>query len=379
MIGNSDKNKEPKCDDNHNISSVSIPSQDKDTNNSAIYQQFEFEKFGIGIEDFTNEIEQLTTRVIEDRTSGLFEIMTANEAINMAKNMPDPIYLFDILILEKEISILFADTGIGKSALSVQMAIETAKKGYTTLYLDLELSKKQFQKRYTNERNETFIFPDNLYRIDFARLKKVPKDTQYVDYFFDSLIPYVEKYDAKVIFLDNLTKLAAGDTDSAKAAIPILERLNELKSKYDLTVIILEHNKKVDSSRPISLNDLQGSKMKSNLVDSIFSIGRSEKDKYVRYIKQLKVRDGEHSYDTENVRIYELSKSSGFLFFTEMGFGCEYEYLKQQTEQDREQRIKEVVEMKKNGSTNTEIAGKLSVSEGAVRKWLKKYDESKQE
>ena len=130
------------------------------------------------------------------------------------------------------------------------MAIETAKKGYTTLYLDLELSKKQFQKRYTNERNETFNFPDNLYRIDFARMTKAPKELSYVDYFFQSLTPIIEKYEAKVIFLDNLTKLAAGDTDSAKAAIPILEQLNKLKSQYDLTVIILEHNKKSGSKSP---------------------------------------------------------------------------------------------------------------------------------
>ena len=77
MIGYNIKNKEPKCDDNHKISSVSNSSQDKDTNNSSIYQQFEFEKFGIGVEDITNEIEQLTALINEDRTSGLFEIMKA--------------------------------------------------------------------------------------------------------------------------------------------------------------------------------------------------------------------------------------------------------------------------------------------------------------
>jgi len=378
MIGYKNKKNEPICDA-HNISSLSNTSQNKDTNNWAIYQQFEFEKFGIGVDDMKKEIEQLTAQLPDNNCFGLFEIMPANEVMSVAMNQPDPVYLYDILILEKEISILFADTGIGKSTLAVQMAIETSKKGYNTLYLDLELSKKQFQKRYTNDINEPFIFPENLFRIDFAKLKKLPKDVQYVDYFFNSLTSCIERYDAKVIFLDNLTKLAAGDTDSAKDAIPIIERLNGIKAQYDLTIIILEHNKKVDASRPISLNDLQGSKMKSNLVDSVYSIGRSEMDHHFRYIKQLKVRDGDLIYHAENVKTYELSKLSGFLFFTELGLGNEFEHLKQRSEDDKKARINEAIELKKTGLSNIEIGRRLDVTEGSIRKWLKKINESKQE
>ena len=135
----------------------------------------------------------------------------------------------------------------------------------------------------------------------------------------------------------------------------------------------------MDPSRPISLNDLQGSKMKSNLVDSVFSIGRSEKDKNIRYIKQLKVRDGELLLDTDHVKVYELSKSTGFLFFTELAISSEFEHLKQRSEDEKSHQLAEVADMKNTGLSNCEIARRLNVTEGTVRKWLKKFNESKQE
>ena len=308
----------------------------------------------------------------EPEVKGLFEIQTANEVIKQAMEQPDPVQLYPPLILEHEFVILFADTGVGKTVLYFQMAIDISNKGYTTLYLDLELSKKQFQKRYTSdESGKPIILPDNLYRLGFARLKKTPKEVSYEDYFFESLTNAVKQTGAKVVFLDNLTKLAAGDTDSAQNAIPILERLNDLKADFGLTIIVLEHNKKVDTSRPIQLNDLQGSKMKSNLTDAVFTIGRSAKDKSIRYIKQLKVRDGEVIYDTENVKVCELSKTNGYLSFTDIGFASEFEHLKEVTEKDRENQIEKIKELHKAGNSLRAIGEELNITHMKVSRILK--------
>lgn len=325
-------------------------------------------KSNLSAEEIINEVQQLQE---PEKESGLFDCYTANEVIKLAICQPDPVQLYPPLILENEFIICFADTGVGKTVLCFQIAMDIASKGYVTLFLDLELSRKQFQKRYTDENGVPYRLPDNLYRLDFARLKKIPKIITYEDYFFQSLISVIKKTGAKIIFLDNLTKLAAGDTDSAKAAIPILERLNELKANEGLTIIVLEHNKKVDTTRPIHLNDLQGSKMKSNLVDAVFTIGRSVKDKNLRYIKQIKVRDGEVIYDTENVKVCELSKSNGYLSFTDIGFESEFEHLKQPTENDRENLIEKVKELNSKRKSQREISFELGISLGAVNKYLK--------
>lgn len=347
----------------------SLKLQSKDNNSNSIKPDFNLDGFiePAEILDHLNEAEQ-QANVTEN---GLFEILTANEVIKLAMVQPDPIQLYPVLILENEITIVFADTGVGKTVLCFQAAIHISNNGYTTLYLDLELSRKQFQRRYTSDTGEPFKLPENLYRLSFARLKKVPKGMDYQDYFFSSLIDAIKKTNAKIIFLDNLTKLAAGDTDSAKASIPILEKLNEIKLDYSLTIIVLEHNKKVDTSRPIHLNDLQGSKMKQNLVDAVFSIGRSAKDKNLRYIKQLKVRDGEVHYDTENVKVCELSKTNGYLSFSDIGFENEFEHLKQRTEIDKESLIEKVKELSRKGESQRQIAISLGISLGSVNNYLK--------
>ena len=138
-----------------------------------------------------------------------------------------------------------------------------------------------------------------------------------------------------------------------------------------LTIIVLEHNKKVDTSRPIQLNDLQGSKMKSNLTDAVFTIGRSAKDKNIRYIKQLKVRDGEVIYDTENVKVCELSKTGGYLSFTDIGFANEFEHLKEVTEKDKGEKIAEVRELSRQGKSQRQISIEVGISLGSVNKYLK--------
>jgi len=301
---------------------------------------------------------------------GLFELQTANEAIKEAARMADPVYLFDVLIQEGELIICFADTGLGKTVLCMQAAIEIARQGRKVLFLDLELSKKQFQKRYTSDDGKPFTMPDTLYRIGYSRLKRVPRDVDYTTYFFNSLNELLERTKAQVIFIDNLTKLAAGDTDTAKATIPILEGLNDFKAEKGITIIAIEHNKKVDPTRPIQLNDLQGSKMKANLVDSVFTIGRSASDKDLRYIKQVKVRDGELRYDVENVAIYQLIKKE-HLYFELIGSGSEFDHLKLPSEKTTAARKEEARIMREQGVSNREIARRMGVSEGAVRKWFK--------
>lgn len=303
--------------------------------------------------------------------TGLFELQTANEAIKEALTMPDPIYLFPQIIQQNEFIILFADTGIGKTIFAFQTAIHIAGDGHKVIYLDLELSKKQYQKRYTSEDGTPYNMPDSLYRVGYSRMRSIADAVDYSTYFIDSVKKLLDKTGAKVLYIDNLTKLSAGSTDSAKDTIPILNALNALQAEYELTIIAIEHNKKVDSSRPIALNDLQGSKMKANLCDSILSIGRSATDRNIRYVKQVKVRDGEHLYDTDNVIIYELSRTKGYLSFGFIGYGVEQELIRQPNDNDKESTIEKVKELSAQGKSQRTIAGELSISLGAVNKYLK--------
>ena len=78
--------------------------------------------------------------------AGFFQCRTANDCIINARSQPIPKKLFQSLLFEKELTILVADTGVGKTIFAMQIANEISKTE-KVLYLDLELSDKQFQGR----------------------------------------------------------------------------------------------------------------------------------------------------------------------------------------------------------------------------------------
>lgn len=332
------------------------------------------ERFGgdfIGL--LATDIRQAEQRMkTAPRARGFFRSRSTNACITDAKNMKTPEKLYKSLVFEKELTILCADTGIGKSIFAVQIAEDIARTGRTVLYLDLELSDKQFEGRYSDNYTNHYVFSDNLIRADFDPDNyTVPDGVTYEDYFIESLVGLIGDWGATVVVIDNMTALISTDTDSAKTAKPLMDRLNQLKKELGITILVLEHTRKTDFGRPISLNDMQGSKMKGNFADAAFTIGRSAKDKNLRYVKQLKCRSAEVEYDADNVLLYEVAKDSNFLSFKPLGFSTEYEQLQQPSDDDKTARIEKAKALKTQGLSQRAIAKELGVSEGAVRKWLK--------
>ena len=77
---------------------------------------FEFEKYGIGVNEFKNEAEQLLRQSHKAKEcKGLFTVKPANLWIEQAKTRPIPQMLFSEFWHEGELCILFADTNLGKS------------------------------------------------------------------------------------------------------------------------------------------------------------------------------------------------------------------------------------------------------------------------
>ena len=302
--------------------------------------------------------------------AGFFNCRTANKCLDDARNQPEPVQLYYDILIENELTILVADTGVGKSIYAVQIAHEISKTK-KVLYFDLELSDKQFQKRYSENYENNFQFNDNFYRVDFKRRFTMPENMSYESYFLDSLKKVLDETGAKIVIIDNMTRLISSDTDKAATAKPLMDSLNDLKFDYNLTLLLLEHTKKVDNSRPIQLNDLQGSKMKSNFADAVFTIGRCFKDKNLRYVKKLKVRSGELLFDADNVILYEISKISNFLKLKQIGYANEFELLKQPSENDKANIIQEVRNLSQQGKSLRQIADEVGISKSSVERILK--------
>lgn len=312
---------------------------------------------------------------------GLFSVKNGNEWIEQAKIRPVPKMLFSEFWHEQGLCILFADTNLGKSILAVQIADSISKgkaiqgfkldaEAQKVLYFDFELSDKQFENRYSENFEKHYQWSENFLRVEIDPNADFREDQTFEDYLNDSLERTIIQTGAKILIIDNLTYLK-NETEKAKDALPLMKHLKALKSKFGLSILALAHTPKRDLTKPITRNDLSGSKMLMNFVDSSFSIGESHSDQHLRYIKQIKERHTEKIYDAENVIVCQVHKPSNFLEFEFVAFGTEREHLKILTEKDRETNISKAKELSRVGKSQRAIAADLGISVGAVNKYLK--------
>ena len=265
----------------------------------------------------------------------IFSAMTANETIEAAKTQKNPKKLWKEFWYENEVCCLFADANVGKSILAVQIGNSIAEKlpkDESVLYYDFELSKKQFELRYTDEKNKsTFKFSDKFIRVELNADKvrdycEATKES-FDDVIINAIEANIKKFNSRILIVDNLSWLV-NMKDTATTAGKLMKRLCELKKEYGASILVLSHTPKRNLGSPITQNSLSGSKKLTNFFDAMFAVGKSLKDETSRYVKQIKVRTGEFKYDANHVEICKIEKSGSFLGFTHVGYSTEEEQLK---------------------------------------------------
>lgn len=323
-----------------------------------------------------------------DGFQSLLKIKTANRWLEDSSQRPAPKMLFGEFWFEGEICILFADTNVGKSILAVQIADSISRgrridglpleaPAQKVIYYDFELSDKQFEARYSEKRFDSEYY-SNGYQFDpnFLRAEIDPDaDIEhgyetFEEYLNFSLRHSIVSTDSKILIIDNLTYLK-NETERAKDALPLMKHLKALKSQFGLSILALAHTPKRDLSKPITRNDLSGSKMLINFADSSFAIGESCKDKGLRYLKQIKVRNAECKYNSESVYLCQIEKPENYLHFEFLSFGNEREHLRDLSETDKSAMITTAKRLSAEGKSQRDIAFELSIGLGTVNKYLR--------
>lgn len=316
------------------------------------------------IEDLSQLLLEFNQRSEESTDEeGLFIIKKANDALTDASLISNPRSLWKTLWFEGEISCLFSDSNLGKSIYAVQIASEIAKTD-KVLYFDFELSEKQFQLRYTNDKtNERFVFPSNLYRVEINCEKLNP--FTFEEIVIDEILKLALKRDAKIIIIDNLTYLCSA-MEKAEAAGTLMQQLISMKKMYGLSFLILAHTPKRPLWAVITQNDLQGSKRLYNLFDSVFAIGQSAKDEELRYIKELKVRWGRKTYGEHNVIVAKIVKPNNFLHFEEIGMSNEAEHIRIAADEQKDAVAATIENLVKEGKSYRTISSQLNIPKSTV-------------
>jgi hypothetical protein len=322
-----------------------------------------------------------------------FDCMPARLWLTGSATRPMPRRLFGPFWLEGEISILFADTGKGKSVLAVQMAealasgvalapFEFDTPGQKVLYFDFELSEKMFEARYSvppdkpgGPTTDHYPFNENFIR---AQLNGDPEFTGFYDswgeYLYHSFDELLRTTAARLVIIDNITYLGTSSKEQSGGALRVMRVLHKFRQEYGLSILVIAHTPKRRFSHGLTINDLQGSKMLSNFADNVFAIGESCLGPDVRYLKHIKPRNSPLIHGAGNVCSYRIEKETNFLCFEFTGFSHEREHLEILSLNDETARrmvIKRAKELAELGMSLRQIAKELGISKTTVAKFLK--------
>ena len=178
--------------------------------------------------------------------SKLLHIRTAEQCLEEASRQPAPKMLFDELWFENELCIFFADTNVGKSILAVQIADAIARgqpmEGFRlegpprpVLYLDFELSDKQFEKRYSEEYQNHYPFSQNLMRAGFSPgLSQLKIRSSAL---FSEVEEHLVKTGCRIVIVDNLSYLSEDALENAQEANALMKDLKVLKERDRKSVV----------------------------------------------------------------------------------------------------------------------------------------------
>ena len=297
---------------------------------------------------------------------GMLRVMSANDWIQQASTRPDPKTWFNGMIVSCENTVLFAASNVGKSILAVQIAEEIAQ-SEKVLYLDLEMSDKQFQLRYTDG-NQKHLFPENFLRAELNVERLLDAD------FEQGIIDSIEeaaRHDVKNIIIDNITFVCI-NAEKSEAAGEFMKRVIFLKNKYALTIIAIAHTPKRPYNSPLTQFDLAGSARLINLFDAGIALGCSVRDRNIRYIKQVKTRTGELIYDEDNVAVCELTKEGGWLHLEFTGSGSERDHLAHpRVQEDKSELRDQVRDLLTRGCSIRDIERETGMSHGSAQRMVK--------
>jgi hypothetical protein len=310
----------------------------------------------------------------------LFNVATGNRWMELGEREPAAKMLFGELWHEGELCILFADTNVGKSVLAVQIGNSIAcgkpiapfamdAEPARVLYIDFELSTKQFYKRYTGAEGD-HDFPAGFLRAEFR--PDFALDEPYDNYderIFAGIEYRIKSAQATVLIIDNISCLRGGIENSA-VALNLIKCLKALKTDYNLSILVLAHTpKRRNPGSPICTDDMHGSKLLINLADSAFSIGTSAADPHLRYLKQIKQRSTGQVYGEDNVCLCRIIKPGNFLQMRFEGNSPERLHLRSRL-LNQHILAPKIAELAAKGYSQRQISKELCVSVGVVNKLM---------
>ena len=289
----------------------------------------------------------------QTKKNNRFRVQSLSDVLKRNKDVKPAKMLFGEFWHEGEFCILFGQANTGKSTLTTQIVLGLSRgkseheyftvesKPKKILFFDLEMSERQISRRLKGLQD----VGDNILRVDFNPDYLYNEATK--ESAFASIEALIEEHEPDVIFLDNMSVIQPNNENAADSTY-FMSKLNALKQKFDISILVVAHTPKIYQMKLIEITDLAGSAQNGNLADSIFTIGKTT-HKNLRYLKQIKVREKEFTYDTDNVLLMEFSQDEGWLHFNPLEQVEEYKQLSLSRSNNKDERDAELYKLYLSG------------------------------
>lgn len=249
-----------------------------------------------------------------------------------------PQSLFGSFWHEGELAVLFADCGVGKSLLAVQIAdaisfgrtvngfgLETSAQ--KVVFVDFEQSDKQFEQRYTNADGLAYSFSEN-----FIRVTVNPDiDASYLSYaLFEALENLMKETGARVLVMDSLTLHTISCEPYPGREKLIVKRVKLLQQRLGAAVLLTLQVPKSGFDARLTLGQLGASRYLMALTDSVFAMGQSCGDEDGRYLLHLRNKGKAIAHHKNCVAEGRICNAGNFPHFEVTGTGSERHHLQGQ-------------------------------------------------
>jgi hypothetical protein len=267
----------------------------------------------VGRADRERRLAQIIAKVrVKHPYSNDFEITQTKESIKMVYTANELLHsdfklewLVKKLIPKKGLCLITAEPGVGKSRLSMQLALSLAtgtpflkypvERALSVMYLSLEMPGDMLKHFLSNQIGEDDIdtgHSDNYKLIPLGRPLDILSEEGFN--FIDMIL---EEHTPEVMFIDALGSLTFDELGEVQSK-DITNRLTELTAKYDTTFFVVHHNRKPDLSgkkRP-NLGDVYGSQYIAAHSDLVLSLFMPENQAHVELVtlKSRAVAAGEY-------------------------------------------------------------------------------------
>jgi hypothetical protein len=177
---------------------------------------------------------------------------------------------------------------------------------------------------------------------------------------------------AAAIVVDNISAIITDPCDR-RFVRDFLKSLNVIRERYDLAVLVIGHTRRHSRYEPLSVSNAACATTISDLCDSVFAIGQSTTDPALRYIKQLKNRSGEITYDALHVIPAVIVRQNHGLFF-EMHEVTQESRLIDRISAERWRQYLSARILQQKGCSIRQIAATIGLSKSSVQRLLNRYE-----